>query len=165
MAELDLSLLVLPGTIPGLLRRCSPVICRTRPWFWRGIYFGGKSGVAIVRPDEENCAFIDAVLEELDLDLTDTTGRNHAARWLGSKRGQPDGMAADLRRNHGSASVVLVVWAPGWQSAAWNSVEVPALADLDPADDRRLPDGSRWVDAEALRLVCLHVHAVNEASR
>ena len=33
---------------------------------------------------------------------------------------------------------------------------VPALANLDPNDPRLLPDGSRWVDAEALRLVCLH---------
>lgn len=33
-------------------------------------------------------------------------------------------------------------------------VVVPALADLDPNDDRRLPDGSRWVDALALRLCC-----------
>jgi hypothetical protein len=31
------------------------------------------------------------------------------------------------------------------------------LATLDPNDPRLLPDGSRWVDAEALRLVCLHV--------
>lgn len=31
---------------------------------------------------------------------------------------------------------------------------VPALAALDPADPRTLPDGSRWVDAAALALVC-----------
>ena len=30
---------------------------------------------------------------------------------------------------------------------------VPALADLDPTDDTRLPDGSRRVDAQALGLV------------
>jgi hypothetical protein len=34
---------------------------------------------------------------------------------------------------------------------------VPSLADLDPNDPRTLPDGSRWIDAEALRRVCLHV--------
>jgi len=32
-------------------------------------------------------------------------------------------------------------------------VEVPALADLDPSDDTRLPDGSRLVDALALAAV------------
>jgi hypothetical protein len=37
---------------------------------------------------------------------------------------------------------------------------LPALADLDPNDVRLLPDGSRWVDAEALRRVVLHVAGV-----
>jgi hypothetical protein len=32
-----------------------------------------------------------------------------------------------------------------------------ALGEIEPTDDRRLADGSRWVDAEALRLVALHV--------
>ena len=35
-----------------------------------------------------------------------------------------------------------------------NEHEVPALGDLDAADPRRLPDGSRWVDAAALAAVC-----------
>jgi hypothetical protein len=35
--------------------------------------------------------------------------------------------------------------------------DVPTIADLDPTDHRRLPDGSRWVDAEALRRVVIHV--------
>lgn len=34
---------------------------------------------------------------------------------------------------------------------------VSALAALDPNDDRRLPGGSRWVDARALLLVAQHV--------
>lgn len=34
---------------------------------------------------------------------------------------------------------------------------IPALAALDPADDRRLPDGSRWVDAAALTIVAREV--------
>jgi hypothetical protein len=36
-------------------------------------------------------------------------------------------------------------------------VEVPALADLDPADDRRLPDGSIYRDALAQAIVAVHV--------
>ena len=35
--------------------------------------------------------------------------------------------------------------------------EVPTLAALDPADDTRLPDGSRRVDALALGIVAVHV--------
>lgn len=34
---------------------------------------------------------------------------------------------------------------------------VPSLADIDPSDGARLPDGSRRVDALALKLVCEHV--------
>jgi hypothetical protein len=45
---------------------------------------------------------------------------------------------------------------PG-EAVAW---DVPALDDLDPEDPRLLPDGSRWVDAEALRRVVCHVAGV-----
>jgi hypothetical protein len=41
-------------------------------------------------------------------------------------------------------------------ASGWTASEDP-LADLDPNDDRLLPDGSRRVDAEALRRVVLHV--------
>ena len=34
---------------------------------------------------------------------------------------------------------------------------VPALADIDPHDDTRLPDGSRLVDALALAIVAREV--------
>ena len=34
---------------------------------------------------------------------------------------------------------------------------LPALADLDPADDTRLPDGARRVDVQALAIVAAHV--------
>ena len=37
------------------------------------------------------------------------------------------------------------------------AVVVPALADLDPTDDTRLPDGARVVDVRALAIVCQHV--------
>ena len=37
----------------------------------------------------------------------------------------------------------------------------PVLLDLDASDPRLLPDGSRWVDAEALRRVVLHVAGVS----
>ena len=47
-------------------------------------------------------------------------------------------------------------WIPAWAPL----VSSRLLADLDPNDDRRLPDGSRWVDAEALRRVVLHVAGV-----
>jgi hypothetical protein len=39
-----------------------------------------------------------------------------------------------------------------WPNRGWYRA-VPALADLDPASDERLPDGSRLVDALALAVV------------
>ena len=47
-------------------------------------------------------------------------------------------------------------------SEDWRELD-PALAHLDPTDPRTLPDGSRWVDAEALRLVCLHLMEATDA--
>ncbi len=165
--------LTLPGTIPGLLRKCSPIVCQTRPWGgWRGIYFGGLVGVAIVRPDEDDHVFIDAVLPELHLDLTDTTGRYHAAlKWRAASRprfgfrGDATGNGTLLRMH----SPGVTYFSSGGQYAVAHQVKrpsylaqadvVPALAGLDPNDDRRLTDGSRWVDAEALRRVVLHLGA------
>ena len=42
---------------------------------------------------------------------------------------------------------------------ASNIVVIPALADLDPTDDTRLPDDDnvREVDVRALAIVCRHV--------
>lgn len=43
----------------------------------------------------------------------------------------------------------------------WRVFDELGTEDLDPlGDDRLLPDGSRWVDAEALRRVVLHVAGV-----
>lgn len=109
-------------------------------------------------------------LSLLALDLTDATARAHAAWWLADR--------LDRMPYHGLPTLCL--W-PGLWSLAWQDIDrdrlhevalssqddgcedfhgairVPALANLDLEDTRTLPDGSRWVDAEALRLVCLHV--------
>jgi len=154
--------MTLPGNIPGLLRRGSPVVLATRT-YGGSVFLDGARGVVCSdggRVAAETLGGSPVLVQtgagDLSLDLTDANGRAHAAQWLGSQRGLSGGMAADLRRNIGGG-VVLMVWAPGWRSAVWTSVEVPALANLDPNDTRTLPDGSRWVDAEALRLVCLRV--------
>jgi len=152
--------LTLPGDIPGLLRRGSTVLAFRYAGETPAICLG-----ATYTPDGNIGDWVHIVVNghadahparSVALDLTDATGRAHAAQWLGSQRGLSGGMAADLRRSIGSG-IVLSVWAPGWSSAVWTPADVPALAGLDPNDTRMLPDGSRWVDAEALRLVCLHV--------
>ena len=131
-------MITLPGDIPGLLRRGSPVFAYSdKPKVVGNI---SPSGIASVGP---HAAVAPAAIR---LDLTDATGRAHAAWWLAAKVG--------------IASLVM------WDRSAYQRIGLKprkywpwshaALARLDPNDPRLLPDGSRWVDAEALRLVCLH---------
>jgi len=47
-----------------------------------------------------------------------------------------------------------------WTGSDGSPLPRALLADLNPNDDTRLPDGSRRVDAEALRRVVLHVAGV-----
>ena len=117
--------LTLPGTIPGLLRWCSPVINLDRRCIVHNSAVHNGYGRINIGAD------VVVLPEEVALDLTDATGRAHAAWWLAATLGMADPCAT-----------------------------VPSLVGLDANDDRRLPDGSRWVDAEALRRVALHVAGV-----
>lgn len=102
------------------------------------------------------------------VDLSDGATRDRCARWLAGRVGLGVGSTAPR-------------WEPVWTPAtdrAWYlggrggtidwfagpsyplthttsraPVPVSALDDLDPSDDRRIPDGSRWVDAAALAAV------------
>ena len=168
--------LTLPGTIPGLLRKCSPVNVD-----------GRGSGVVVDKPGDKVDWFrvlCDGCEDEPDaesrscvhLDLTDATGRTHAAWWLAGQPGASWTLSSDGYRRweiHGGErprESVSRAWegigaamramrgpAPAY---GWDAEDVPTLDDLDPDDDRRLPDGSRVVDAEALRRVVLHVAGV-----
>ena len=65
----------LPGDIPGLLLRCSPVVL-----------YGSHGVVQEIRVDLADVSVGDVwfpgeALEDLTLDLTDPTGRWHAAVW------------------------------------------------------------------------------------
>lgn len=66
-------------------------------------------------------------------------------------RNEPGPGALSLRRSGDYVSLCI----GGYVVA--DSRSVPALADLDPHDDTRLPDGSRLVDALALRAVAMEV--------
>lgn len=168
--------LALPATIPGLLRRGSPAIC---PW--------GPCLVLDPAPHEVNDDPDVIVVwatrasddrsqmrwykpRNIGLDLSDATGRAHAAWWL-ADQGWGDGTvdhehvagpwsSGDTRETW-PTSIYLgdggfaVASEPQTTGDVW--LVVPALAALDPADRTRLADGSLQVDAEALRLVCLHV--------
>lgn len=70
----------LPGTIPGLLRRGSPVIEDDRIAVYLGADHYGYHYVADLTP-KRGCGHR-IVQGPVDLDLSDPTGRAHAAWWV-----------------------------------------------------------------------------------
>lgn len=151
--------LVLPGSIPGLLLWCSPVRDADDPERIGRIgvvvgTFGASDTVRVYWCMADTTE--DVPRSRLALDLTAATGRAHAAWWAAEHDGETvirgcrwycDGgqeWTLDTDRVH----------------IHFAADTVPSLADLDPDDPRTLPDGSRWVDAEALRRVVLHVAAL-----
>ena len=173
--------LTLPGTIPGLVQMGSRVVRLD------GIggpplrdHIGGPllPSYTVVEVFDDylwiartrECLGCEA--GQVAMDLTDATGRAHAAWWLGGV-GASLHLACDGHRRwelHGGErprESALRAWEGIGPDArrlrgvppeyGWDAEDVPALATLDPTDPRLLPDGSRRVDAEALRRVCLHV--------
>ena len=164
----DLAALTLPATLPGLLRPGSVA-------WWNGLYgkrrhcvighvWEGGARVFVVGPmpgNPDDHRTREGMLDALHLDLTDATGRTHAAWFCPAGQGYHE-------RTHGQFTQPSDPWI--WVNGhlyyarrdaapdlSTGSIHVPALAELDPEDPRILPDGSRWVDAEALRRVALHV--------
>lgn len=97
------------------------------------------------------------------LDLSDASTADRCARWLAGRVGLEVGCTAPGWFFHEA----MVAWLLGrgrrdtTRLFAQNGPDIDyvvhTLADLDPTDDRRLPDGSRYVDRLALALVCRHV--------
>lgn len=167
--------LTLPGSIPGLVRGCTPVALTV-------VGDDGAAteadGVVVMLGREDSCPrtalvavgvgerhprrLVWRLLADLALDLTDATGRAHAAWWVAGRTdggwARYDGVAGVIWRVTAAEHPVRQYAAMVRRSAPW--VIVPSLSDLDPTDPRLLPDGSRWVDAEALRRVVCHVTGV-----
>lgn len=156
--------ITLPGSLPGLLRKCSPVICKSAG---DGLIQKVRDNFAVFVSDHTHIALRASV--ELELDLTDATGRQHAIWWLAKQLEESCEILIEL---------IWVCTRPNlWVIQKWNrqfkalktieqfsfdegycdSVICVSLSDLNSADETRLADGSRWVDAEALRRICLHV--------
>ena len=174
--------LTIPNPPQGMLRRGSPVVAT---------YYGDPGVYVFLDPESAGSGLVHlyhlgrivAHPEDCSvaLDLTDATGRAHAAWWVARFMAvdvdQPDpygvlfGMTEKATRTEGVWSVWgrhhgarFVPWLDGMgQCGTSAGTVVPALANLDPNDPRTLPDGSRWVDAEALRLVCLHLMEATDA--
>jgi hypothetical protein len=126
---------LLPGNIPGLLRPGSPI-------WWRG----GETGIVYRLGRHEDIYFAaDDTLHHKDLDscvqhtglslrLDDITGRTHANWWIGKRNNGPDSKSLWM-------SVRLEIEEEGLKSPH--------------RDDRLLPDGSSWIQAEIQRRVVL----------
>lgn len=93
----------------------------------------------------------------LKMDLTDATGRAHAAWWAKTQAPQALWLlnALGLWLELGWCDEDITIF---WEAL----IRTHAVHGLDPADDTRLPDGSRVVDALALRAVVLHLIAKME---
>ena len=169
-----MSALVLPGKIDALLRRCSPGVYETvdaasdvgamvsQRCVVGLIQSGGLGGCASVSFEQEGVPLQEdeVLLSDIALDLTYATGRVHAAWWLAdalpdeAHAGVHAAMELWLRRNCTEAER-LQMWE---ELGEWSGEYGSGILDyLDPSDPTPLPDGSRWVDAEALRRVVLHV--------
>lgn len=167
----------LPATIPGLLRRGSPVargngrgtVTHLSEHGWvivhddPMLYDHDDPGFSAGSGDVRHCGWA--------LDLHDATGRAHAAWWLsrgcwvGAPDGDPSARAIFWRARetwNGDPVPTLYLSTPeiGRYDILWTPSRVPALADLDPTSDTRLADGSRLVDALALARVVAHVAGV-----
>jgi len=174
--------LTLPGSIPGLLRRGSPVFwCdEETPYVvtWIGPWPDSDpngGAIALIAPGSEPCIGMCVnATADLALDLFDATGRVHAAWWLAEHliAGAPE--TPSLRLSYGPAWIFSDTGWRAWQLLGhgrilghgrdyWTVGRGP-VERLDADDPRLLPDGSRLVDAMALHAVCLHVAGL-EVSR
>lgn len=184
--EIDLNALVLPGA-PGLFRLGSVArlvrrIDRDVPVGARGVVVQVLAGNAFIvafrwsdDPAAVECeAFAEVGYADIALDLTDATGRAHAAWWLAARpeiassfyvayrtllRASLEGKGlnwVDPEKKH--LGVRFSAWSSLSEKPCW--FHLPALSDLDPDDTRLLLDGSHWVGVEALRRVVLHVAGV-----
>jgi len=167
MTPADRALLRFPGSVPGVLRRGSPITL-----------LGGSSGVVTELGGDTDAwvareTWRDSYpISVIFLDLTDATGRVHLAWWLLYSGGWGDVSGQDVVVREVVSSFNRSVRGVGvygrdsvgeWRSCAvvgHPGDVVPSLSTLDPNDPRLLPDGSRWVDAAALSLVARHVAGI-----
>ena len=146
-------LLTLPGTLPDLLRRGSPVIFFTEVKIAGFIFQVGCRAVV-----EEISSTGEPVIHgqvinpnDVGLDLSDLTGRYHARLWLGKRRPQ-----LAVQDPEDILLCYLDLQTAQAKAAAGGPARL-ALAALDPYDNRRLPDGARRVEALGLQRLCLHI--------
>lgn len=160
--------------LPSVVRNCTPLFITTESYRQR-LFNVGVNGAALAVKEIDNqpharfaafaCSPVWVPLDCLAVDLTDATGRAHLS-WALSPCVWASGVDTSASMRLGAAQLTsddtLIPW-PRLVSANRRHGDggslqwVACVKHLNPGDDTRLPDGSRWVDAEAMRLVALHV--------
>lgn len=160
--------LLVPATRALLEGWCGPVVTSSMAGA------GVSDGSAVLRVDSgERCRVVGwsydwYPLRNVFLDLSRAECRDRVARVVLVSEGHPSAPAWWYRIGASDAAWALhpagtcIQFMPstgGGRRATYDGwgCPVPALADLDPNDDTRLPDGSRLVDALALAAVARHV--------
>ena len=133
--------------VPGKgVRLCSPVRCVDDP-DCMGVVVGDDPVLGAMLFITAAYLFLWRSRDSIALDLTDATGRGHAAMSLTQHQEDFRGWC---RVQTGWTAGEIVWGAPGGKYA---DAYISALDDLDIHNDTRLPDGSRLVDALALAIV------------
>jgi len=160
----QLAALTVPATLPGVVRRFTPLRrdIRLREVEINEVAWDVDGERGRVYPIEPGGMNRWLGLGGFDVPLWDATGRAHVA-WAVAKRvgvtpfASPLELVDDTEYTDECPREHRISIGPDCDVFGVNHLVWEGLAELDPFDDTRLPDGSRLVDAEALRLVALHV--------
>lgn len=153
--------ITLPGSWPGLLHKCSPAICK---FIGDGFVQEVKNNWALFISDHTYPMRVP--IDELELDLADPTGRQHAIWWLTKDKKDKyktfsfyPGMKA--YNKDGSDAYKYWSLSCGWQSIRYWDCENDELDEIGPSDLNIVVESLKDVDwendTEALRQICLHV--------
>lgn len=173
--------ITVPATLPGVVRPFTPLLPPEGDKSF-GDYIRGCAVSAITDTEDINgdpappelsgdivwlyqtsrettlpCACDSVHLKGWMVDLEDATGRAHVA-WAiagGVCGWRLSGFAGNVEMTFDGVGVGECYGSD--PAHCIDSMLIPALSGLDINDDTRLPDGSRRVDALALRAVALHV--------
>jgi hypothetical protein len=167
MPHADPALTLRASDCPGVLRGWTgAVIAETRVGLRHGVYCDDVGRVWY--PDEVVAHHEEVTGEDaahLLLDLSRPEVADHVARWVAGRVGlavgatAPGWRRAGVRPRRWWLDSGVPFEAPGASRTGLRgaSIVVPALADLDPADDTRTASGARVVDLAALVCVARHI--------
>lgn len=149
--------ITLPGGLPGLLRRGSPVFWPaytelTKDEMTQFVVIYASGALCLVSNFE---ATREVFSEYLSLDLNDPTGRQHAIWWLEKQlcKFEASNYHLDMDVNINGLNWVECES----KEFKFDEDEVCELGEFDMSNHEKIADGSYWRHVKALQIVCLHV--------